>query len=817
MKMTIAKRVSLAIGLLLFLFFVTSAVSFLLTKRIEDDTAKLSRVDRPRQDAVLQMEARLAEMARAVFAYAVANGEVEKERVRGSVMGFETSVKAFAGLSTSDEELTLGEQLQGLFAESKRLGAEIVEATDSGDAALAALRAQAEEIDRALEARIEEVASGGGSGAERKLAALRGMGWNAARGLAAVEAYHAAPDPGVRDRALDTSAAFHRFAAQFSGSEEGGEARAWRDGLSARFDRFAAARDELLGMVDRKRDLLGRFERQRQRVEVLLQGEILPLTDRRRERSVWNVGFSTQAAIVFLVVMTGIGVFVGGGTAVVLTRRIVRPILELTAGVDAIGRGVLDHRIAVESEDEMGELAISFNRMADTRQRTEEALRELSHHDSLTKLPNRILFQMRLVEALDNAQRVNRMVAVHYLDLDHFKDINDTLGHPAGDALLQQVSERLKVCIRRSDTVARLGGDEFAIIQTNLLYSNGITVLAKRLIDTMERPFEVDGKRVYTGTSVGITIYPHDDEDADKLLKNADLALYRAKQEGRNKFQLYDPEMNAEIQSRKALEQDIRDALENAEFFLNFQPQIDLASGRISGAEALVRWRHPERGLVSPAEFIPLAEQTGLITHLTEGVLLEACKQAMAWRQAGLPPLRISVNLSPADFKRKDLIPMIKGILEETGQGPEWLELEITEGMVMSGVESVIATLHELHELGIELAIDDFGTGFSSMSYLKQFPVDRLKIDQTFVRDVLSNKEDASITKAIIRLGHSLGLKVVAEGVETREQLEFLRQGDCDEIQGYYFSKPLDAEAFAEFVAGHTAEEITAAKAQEIA
>ena len=409
------------------------------------------------------------------------------------------------------------------------------------------------------------------------------------------------------------------------------------------------------------------------------------------------------------------------------------------------------------------------------------------------------------------------MVAVHFLDLDHFKDINDTLGHPAGDALLQIVAERLKVCIRRSDTVARVGGDEFAIIQTNLVYSNGILVLAKRLIDTIAKPFEVEGERVFTGTSIGITIFPHDDEDADKLLKNADLALYRAKQEGRNKFQLYDPEMNAEIQARKALEQDIREALDNAQFFLCYQPQLELSSGRISGAEALVRWRHPERGMVSPAEFIPVAEQTGLILQLTEGVLLEACTQIRAWQDAGLPPIRVSINLSPADFKRKALISMIKEILEETDLSAEWLELEITEGMVMSGVEAVIATLHELAEIGIELAIDDFGTGFSSMSYLKQFPVHRLKIDQTFVRDILSNKEDASITKAIIMLGHSLGLRLVAEGVETQEQLEFLRLRDCDEVQGYYFSKPLEAEAFAEFLAAHSVEAEAEAKTQEIA
>ena len=508
----------------------------------------------------------------------------------------------------------------------------------------------------------------------------------------------------------------------------------------------------------------------------------------------WKATGTIDLTVWFLLSMTLFGVVVGISAAIALSRGLIRPILELVAGAEAIGEGKLDHRIAIDSEDEIGILAEAFNRMAESRQESEESLRKSAYHDALTKLPNRTYFQIRLAEALDNARRGGQMVAVHCLDLDNFKDVNDTLGHPLGDDLLKQVSARLLACVRTTDTVARLGGDEFAIIQSSLNHQDGIAILAERMVESIAVPFQLDQEQVFTGTSIGITVFPHDDTDPDSLLKNADLALYQAKQEGRSNYRLYDSAMNEEIHARKALEQDIRQALDQGDFFLNYQPQIEIASGRITGVEALVRWKHPERGMVSPAEFIPVAEQARLISRLTDGLLREACKQARAWQDAGFPPTRVSVNLSPADFKRKDIVSTVTTILDETGLNPRYLELEITERMVMSGVESVIATLNELQALGVTLAIDDFGTGFSSMNYLKQFPLDRLKIDQAFVRDVLTSEEDAGITKAIIQLGHSLGLKVIAEGVETEQQLVFLRVSGCDEAQGYYFSRPVPAD-----------------------
>ena len=576
-----------------------------------------------------------------------------------------------------------------------------------------------------------------------------------------------------------------------------------------------AAAEEALGgvlaLADRRRQLLGQLEARRQRMSVLLSAQAGPLADAALALALRNFEVSTYTAAFYLIVMICFGVGLGGATAVVLTRGIVRPIRELRSSADAIGRGMLEHRIPVRSSDEIGQLAASFNHMAESRQRSEEALQKLAQHDSLTGLPNRNLFYRRLVEALDHGGRADRRVAVHILDLDEFKDVNDTLGHPTGDLLLRHVAERLERCVRTTDTVARLGGDEFALVQTNLLEYDGIPVLAKRVLDTLAKPFDLDGERVYTGASIGITVFPYDGREAEQLLKNADLALYRAKEEGRNNYQLYDPAMNAEIHERKALEQDLRLAIEKDELFLNFQPQLEIVSGRIIGAEALVRWRHKDRGMVSPGQFIPVAEQTGLIIPLTEVVLRQACVQARVWQDAGLPELKVTVNLSALDFRRKDLVAMVMGILEDTGVEPKSLELEITEGSVMSGVESVITTLNELNALGIELAIDDFGTGYSSMGYLKQFPVSRLKIDQSFVRDVLTNDQDASITEAVINMGHSLGLKVIAEGVETQEQLEFLRDRGCDEGQGYYFSHPLDPDAFIAFVTSHAPREMAAA------
>ena len=434
------------------------------------------------------------------------------------------------------------------------------------------------------------------------------------------------------------------------------------------------------------------------------------------------------------------------------------------------------------------------------RKKVEETIRHMARHDALTGLPNRTMFQDRLQQALLGAERIDRIVAILYLDLDHFKDVNDTLGHPIGDLLLQRVSDRLQACARDSDTVARLGGDEFAIIATNLVQVDDVTVLARRIIDALGQPFDLDMQKVHTATSIGITLYPADNTDPDQLLKNADLALYRAKDAGRGRYQFYDAEMDTEIQLRKEMEHDLRLGIERTEFKLLYQPQVDLSNGKVVGAEALIRWHSPERGLVMPNDFIPLAESTGLINPMSEWILLTACSQAKAWQLSGLPPIRVAVNLSAVQFKSTNLASIVTRALRQAELAPQWLDLEITESVMMGDIDRVIPLMTSLRELGIKLSIDDFGTGFSSLTYLKQFPVEKLKIDQSFVRNIVTDADDAAIAKTIVRLGQSLGIKVIAEGVETVEQLSYLRHMECDEAQGYHFAKPLAPEEFAQWV-----------------
>ena len=419
--------------------------------------------------------------------------------------------------------------------------------------------------------------------------------------------------------------------------------------------------------------------------------------------------------------------------------------------------------------------------------RAQEHIHHLAHHDALTGLPNRTLFRDRLEQALARAKRHRHHVAVLCLDLDRFKDINDTLGHPAGDQLLQRVTQRLQGCIREADTIARLGGDEFAIIQTDINQPDGTPVLIERILSALTQPLELDGQEVHTGTSIGIAVYPDNSDDPDQLLKNADIALYRAKADGRSTYCFFEDDMNASLQARRELEQDLRRAVAEDQFLLHYQPIIEVASGAIVGFEALVRWQHPERGLISPAEFIPVCEDTGLIIPLGAWVLREACAQAATWPAA----VKVAINLSPVQVRRGNLEELVEDVLGETGLAPARLELEVTEGVMMHGTEAVRATLDGLKALGAQLSMDDFGTGYSSLNYLRNFPFDRIKIDSSFIDGFDTNQEMAAIVGAIIRLTHTLGLAVTAEGVQTPGQLARLQAERCDEAQGYSISPPV--------------------------
>jgi len=431
------------------------------------------------------------------------------------------------------------------------------------------------------------------------------------------------------------------------------------------------------------------------------------------------------------------------------------------------------------------------------RIRAESEIRQLINYDTLTGLPNRNLLHDRIREAIAQAGREGSLVWVMSLDLDRFKGINDTLGHRFGDKLLQEVARRLAACVRESDTLARLGGDEFVVVLNGVVSEKDVTTVANKILAFISEPISIDGHELYITVSIGIVAYPMDGEDGHTLLKHADVAMYKAKEQGSNNFYFFSQDLNIKVVERMTLENSMRKALDRNEFFLLYQPQVDAGTGRIIGVEALLRWNHPDMGLLRPDRFIYLAEQTGFIVALGEWALLNACRQNREWQNQGLPPVRISVNLSGKQFGQQRLDETISAILWETGLDPQWLELEITESAIMKNAEQNIAILRKLKEMGIALAIDDFGTGYSSLSYLKHFPITRLKIDRSFVRDITANPDDAAIAEIIIAMAQTLKLGVIAEGVETRAQMNFLSFHNCSEMQGYLFSPPLSADQFA--------------------
>lgn len=434
------------------------------------------------------------------------------------------------------------------------------------------------------------------------------------------------------------------------------------------------------------------------------------------------------------------------------------------------------------------------------RKETEKELRRLAYFDALTGLPNRVMLYDRLEQAVLSAKRNNNLCAVMMLDLDRFKYVNDTLGHDGGDELLITVANQLKDLVRETDTVARIGGDEFKIILTDIKNADEASVVAQKIINDLKKPVRVKGRLVNIGVSIGIAICPTDGDEIDQLIKYADLALYKAKDSGRNCYQYFSNDLQLQVFDHLALENDMKKAMALGEFVLHYQPKINLSSGRISGVETLIRWQHPEKGMVSPDDFIPFAEETGLIVPLGEWVLDTACRQLRTWSEQLAEPLDLAINLSARQFQQVDLISMMKRIIKDHGIDPNQIELEITESMVMTDVDKAIETMEELRALGLRLAIDDFGTGYSSLSYLKRFPINTLKIDKSFVRDLTAGSEDSAIVRAIISMAEDLGVDVVAEGVETSEQLDFLSKHGCQYVQGYYFSKPLNVELFDDYI-----------------
>jgi diguanylate cyclase (GGDEF)-like protein len=434
---------------------------------------------------------------------------------------------------------------------------------------------------------------------------------------------------------------------------------------------------------------------------------------------------------------------------------------------------------------------------ADRALRNSQAqMAHLAEHDFLTGLPNRMLLTDRVNQSIAQAPRHLKRVAVLFLDLDGFKYINDSLGHPMGDKLLQSVANRLAGCVRDSDTVSRQGGDEFVVLLSEVKHADDTAITARRMLQAVAQTHSVAGRDLHITASIGVSVYPDDGMDADTLIKNADVAMYHAKENGRGSFQFFKPAMNVQAVERQSTEEALRRALDRGEFSLHYQPKVNVHSGEITGAEALIRWDHPTRGSLPPAQFIPVAEACGLIIPIGKWVLREACTQARAWVDAGLPPASIAVNISAIEFRQENFLQGVFNVLDETGLPPSLLQLELTESVMMKHVESTEAIFKALRARGVQLAVDDFGTGYSSLSYLRRFPIDILKIDRSFVRQIATGPQEAAIVTTIISMGQSLKLRVVAEGVETREELTFLRDQNCDESQGYYFSRPVPLDEF---------------------
>ncbi|CAN7725774.1 putative bifunctional diguanylate cyclase/phosphodiesterase [Variovorax paradoxus] len=509
-----------------------------------------------------------------------------------------------------------------------------------------------------------------------------------------------------------------------------------------------------------------------------------------------------------VIALVALAILLSAAAATVVSRRITGSIARLVAFSGRVAAGDFSARTPQGHADEFGILASAMNQMAESIENSNallessaDTLKHQATHDPLTGLPNRALLEDRLRQAISYADRYGRLMTVVFINLDGFKRINDSLGRKGGDELLKVMAERMARCLRSVDTVVRTGGDEFVII----LYDQpgdgtDIAPALRKLLETIAQPARIGSQAVQLTGSMGVATYPADGADADALLVNADAAMSHAKASGRNNFEFYAAEMSGAIRDELALREGLRHAVARSEFHLAYQPQLDMESGRVTGVEALIRWQHPERGLVSPAQFIPLAEETGLIVPIGEWVLRTACFQNKAWQDAGLPPFIVSVNVSARQFRERTLIAQVALALRDSGLEPRLLELELTESLVMEDLDKALQSMKALRAMGVQLSIDDFGTGYSSLSALKRFPIARLKIDQSFVRDIPGDEEDKAIAKTIIALGHELNLKVIAEGVETEQQLEFLRAHGCDEMQGYLFSRPVPPAELAALV-----------------
>ena len=820
-NLTIGWKLSIGFGVLLLLLVITGLILERSLRTIDADLREITEVEEPESAAAFEMEINLIGTGFAVFGYLNDRDPQYLQRIEDDAQDFARFQQQFHELSQGrdEQENTLATDIDRGYERFIALADTLISIEDEQAAKMQAFLTNLDEMEVILGEDVQASLTPDDPDDSLKVQATHEMVNNANSIAKDLGTYLRTHREQYAERVYDGEQDFERFTAIYEGLDLSSQERQWAADVHVLFDESATLAREIIELDKEQVLTLADFVTVRRVMGTFLD-EIQALTYEGLASAEDEAGKSivfAQGAL--LTVLIGSFV-VGGGMAFAIGRGITRPIRKLVEGAEEIGSGNLAHRIDIDTHDEIGELAVAFNLMAANlatttasrdeldkeiteRKRDEETIKHQAYYDELTGLPNRRLFEDQLDRALAQARRKHHRLVVMFLDLDRFKTVNDTVGHNMGDELLQSAGKRLTNLLRDGDTVARMGGDEFTILLPEVDRKEDILEVARRVLDSFRQPWRLGRSELVVTASIGIAVWPNDGQDGPALLQNADMAMYRAKDQGRDNFQLYSPAMNAEVTARLELEKELRRALRNDEFIVYYQPQQDIRTGEIVGVEALVRWQHPERGLVLPGEFIAVAEETELIVPLGEWVLRTACTQAKAWQEAGLPPLRMAVNFSARQFQHGSPVETIASVLADTGLNPNYLELEITERVAMSDVGLAMKILGDLRELGVRIALDDFGIGHSSLAYLKRFPIDALKIDQSFIRDLTTDPDSKAIAATIIAMAHNLNHTVIAEGVETEEQLAFLREQQCDEFQGYLLSKPIPADELLGFFSQH--------------
>ena len=857
--MRITRKLQLNTLIVLALLVLNGVVAVFLVQRMMGDVRQLVEVEEPLEEAVLEMEINVGETARAVLDYIRDHDERDIERMHDSERDFEHYAKEFERLAETDKERALGRQVAMLYRDFKEQGDEITRLTRQRDAALQTMREITEGVDELLDGRLKESIDLSAPDALEKTQALASLDEVFDESFGKVEAYVADAYPALRRELMDVEADFERCLAQYRETSLSADEEKWLDQIDEGFGETVITVNKIITLTAQMHEKLERFETNLEEIDRILDDEIQVLIHEQTVLAAEDAQRSGEIAIAFIL---GTGIFIlliVAGVSRIVSKGIISATDRLAEGAVQFGRGNLEHRIEVPTMDELGSLARTFNHMAEalqqstasrnelleevqTRERVEKELvkaleqeKRAAHElestmsqlkaamselevaastDKLTGLPNRAILMERLQQVMKRSNRDGSRFAILFLDFDRFKLVNDGLGHNVGDQLLMSIAERLKENLRAGDSAARvdaddsdnlsarLGGDEFVILLDRIKDVQDATLVAERIQKSLEAPHKIGRYEVTSTASIGIVTSELEYDSADEMLRDADIAMYRAKAAGGARHQVFDRAMHHEAVIRLELESDLRHALQHEQFRLVYQPIIDLRTSLAVGFEALIRWDHPERGVISPMDFIPVAEETGLIVPIGGWVLLEACQQLKQWQDqfSSNPPLSMNVNISKRQLTQSELIETIEHVLTTTRIEPRTLNLEITETAIMDSLDEFNPVLQPLRACGVFLCIDDFGTGHSSLSCLHEFPIDVLKIDRAFLDNIKEDREYVAVTQAIVTLAQNLGMGVVAEGVETPEQVAMLQALDADYAQGFYFAKPLRPEDAAAFL-----------------